>query len=145
MPLGIFVAAATAITIFIIAASYSQIVEVFPGGGGGYLVASKLLSPGLGMTSGCALLVDYVLTISLSIAAGTDALFSSLPERLQPYKLIVASAGVLLLVVMNLRGVRESVMTLTPIFLLFLLTHIVAVVVSHRRARPRAGCPRGAH
>jgi amino acid transporter len=62
--LGIFVAIATAVTIFIIAASYSQIVEVFPSGGGGYLVASKLLGPGLGMASGCALLVDYVLTIS---------------------------------------------------------------------------------
>ena len=47
--LGIFIAAATAITIFIIAASYSQIVEVFPSGGGGYLVASKLLTPTLGM------------------------------------------------------------------------------------------------
>src|ERR1700690_1920888 len=70
IPLGVFVAAATALTIFVIAASYSQIVEVFPSGGGGYLVASKLLSPGLGMASGCALLVDYVLTISLSIAAG---------------------------------------------------------------------------
>ena len=128
VPLGIFVAAATVITIFVIAASYSQIVEVFPSGGGGYLVASKLLSPGLGMASGCALLVDYVLTIALSIASGTDALFSSLPERWQPYKLVVASAGVLLLLVMNLRGARESVMTLTPIFLLFVLTHIVAVV-----------------
>ncbi len=128
VPLGIFVAAATALTIFVIAASYSQIVEVFPSGGGGYLVASKLLSPGLGMASGCALLVDYVLTISLSIAAGTDALFSSLPERLQHYKLVVASAGVLLLIVLNLRGVRESVMTLTPIFLVFLFTHAVAII-----------------
>jgi amino acid transporter len=128
VPLGIFVAAATVITIFVIAASYSQIVEVFPGGGGGYLVASKLLSPGVGMASGCALLVDYVLTIALSIASGTDALFSSLPQSLQPYKVIVASAGVLLLIVMNLRGVRESVITLTPIFLLFMITHVVAIV-----------------
>jgi amino acid transporter len=58
LTLGLFVAAATAVTIFIIAASYSQIVEVFPSGGGGYLVASKLLTPTLGMASGCALLVD---------------------------------------------------------------------------------------
>jgi amino acid transporter len=128
VPLGIFVAAATALTIFIIAASYSQIVEVFPSGGGGYLVASKLLSPGLGMTSGCALLVDYVLTIALSIASGTDALFSSLPASWQPMKLVVAAGGVFLLILLNMRGVRESVMTLTPIFLLFILTHIVAVI-----------------
>jgi amino acid transporter len=128
VPLGIFVALATALTIFVIAASYSQIVEAFPGGGGGYVVASKLLTPGLGMLSGCALLVDYVLTISLSIAAGADALFSSLPPEWQSFKLVVAAAGVVLLMVMNLRGVRESVVPLTPIFLLFLLTHIVAVV-----------------
>ena len=50
--LGIFVALGTAITVFIIASSYSQIIELFPSGGGGYLVASKLLSPGLGMISG---------------------------------------------------------------------------------------------
>ena len=128
VPLGIFVAAATALTIFIISASYSQIVEAFPGGGGGYVVASKLLTPGLGMLSGCALLVDYVLTISLSIAAGADALFSSLPAGWLPYKLLVSAAGVLLLMVMNLRGARESVVPLTPIFLVFVLTHVVAIV-----------------
>jgi amino acid transporter len=77
--LGIFVAAFTAVTIFIISASYSQIIELFPTGGGGYVVASKLLSPSLGMVSGCALLVDYVLTITLSVASGADALFSFLP------------------------------------------------------------------
>jgi amino acid transporter len=126
--LGIFVAIATAITIFIIAASYSQIVEVFPSGGGGYLVASKLLGPGLGMASGCALLVDYVLTISLSIASGSDALFSFLPLSLQPFKLLVAAGGVLVLILLNLRGVRESVVTLTPIFLIFIITHVVAIV-----------------
>jgi amino acid transporter len=126
--LGIFVAAATAITIFVIAASYSQIIEVFPGGGGGYVVASKLLSPMLGMTSGCALLVDYVLTIALSIASGSDALFSSLPLSFQPYKIVVAAGGVLVLILLNLRGVRESVLTVTPIFLVFMVTHIVAIV-----------------
>jgi len=69
------------IPIFVTAASYSQVVEAFPGGG--YAVASKLLSPGLGMNSGCALLVDYALTIALSIASGTDALFSTLPAGWQ--------------------------------------------------------------
>jgi amino acid transporter len=126
--LGIFIAVATALTIFIIAASYSQIVEVFPSGGGGYLVASKLLGPGPGMASGCALLVDYVLTISLSIASGSDALFSFLPLSLQPYKLLVAAGGILVLILLNLRGARESVVTLTPIFLVFILTHVAAIV-----------------
>src|SRR3989338_4456610 len=65
--LGIFVALASAFTIFVISNSYSQIVEVFPNGGGGYLVASKLLSPTFGMISGCALIIEYVLTITISI------------------------------------------------------------------------------
>ena len=126
--LGIFVALATAVTIFVIAASYSQIVELFPSGGGGYLVASKLLSPTGGMISGCALLIDYVLTITLSIASGTDAIFSFLPLALQPLKIALAVAGVLGLTVLNLRGVKESVAPLVPIFLLFLVTHTFAVL-----------------
>ena len=72
--LGIFVVLAVVVTIFVICTSYSQIVELFPTGGGGYVVASKLLSPRLGMLSGCALLIDYVLTIAISIASGADAI-----------------------------------------------------------------------
>jgi len=72
--LGIFIAIATAATIFVISACYSQVIELFPTGGGGYMVASRLLSPSLGMISGCALLIDYVLTITLSIASGADAI-----------------------------------------------------------------------
>jgi amino acid transporter len=137
--LGIFVALATAITIIIIASSYSQIVELFPGGGGGYLVASKLLTPTLGMVSGCALLIDYVLTITLSIASGADAIFSFFPIGWLHYKVLVAVLGVLLLVVLNLRGVRESVMPLVPIFLLFLVTHTFAVLYALLTHLPSIG------
>jgi amino acid transporter len=91
--LAIFVGIFTIITIFIISASYSQLIERFPSGGGGYLVASKLLSPWVGMLSGCALLIDYVLTITISIASGADALFSFLPMDWQGYKLIFALAA----------------------------------------------------
>jgi amino acid transporter len=128
--LGIVVALATAFTIFMIAASYSQIVDLFPSGGGGYLVASKLLSPTIGMVSGCALLIDYVLTITISVASGADAIFSFLPLSLQPLKLGLAVAGVLLLTVLNLRGVKESIAPLVPVFLLFLATHVFAIVYS---------------
>src|SRR5476651_1730282 len=83
--LAMFVALACVATIAIICVSYSQIIELFPGGGGGYLVASKLLSPNAGVVSGCALLVDYVLTIAISIAAGADALFSVLPAEWLPW------------------------------------------------------------
>jgi len=66
---------ASVITIVIISTSYSQIIEAFPTGGGGYLVASKLLNPQVGMISGSALLIDYMLTISVSLASGADAIF----------------------------------------------------------------------
>jgi amino acid transporter len=132
--LGIFVAIGTAITIFVIGTSYSQVVELFPSGGGGYLVASKLVSPSFGMISGCALLIDYVLTIAISIASGSDALFSFLPEHMYRYKLEFALLGVIFMTLLNLRGVRESVLPLVPIFLIFVLTHIFTIVyalVSH--------------
>jgi amino acid transporter len=126
--LAVFIALATAITIFIVTASYSQIVEQFPAGGGGYVVASKLLSPSVGLVSGCALLIDYVLTITVSIASGANALFSFLPESWQDMKLPLAVLGVGILVLLNLRGVRESVIPLTPIFLVFVATHVFVIL-----------------
>jgi amino acid transporter len=125
--LAIFVALFTALTIFIISASYMQIIELFPAGGGGYMVASRLLSPGLGMLAGSALVIDYVLTIAVSISSGSDALFSFLPAQWYPYKIWVACLGVLVLILLNLRGVRESVVPLVPIFLAFLVTHVFAI------------------
>ncbi len=126
--LGIFVAFGSGITIFIIAASYSHIIELFPSGGGGYLVASKLLSPELGMISGCALLIDYVLTITISVASGADAIFSFLPHSWLSYKLEFAIFGVLILLILNLRGIKEAVIPLVPVFLLFVFTHLFAIM-----------------
>ena len=128
--LSIFVALGSALTIFIISASYSQIIELFPTGGGGYLVASKLLSPNVGMISGCALLIDYVLTITVSVASGADAIFSFLPVQWQVFKLEFAAAGLMLLIILNLRGVKESVTVLIPVFMLFVLTHLFAIFYS---------------
>jgi amino acid transporter len=126
--LGIFVGLGTVVTIFVISASYSHIVELFPTGGGGYFVATKLLSPWVGMISGCALLIDYVLTISVSIASGADALLSFLPAPWHEYKLHLAGIIVIMMVLLNMRGVRESVIPLVPIFVTFLLTHIFVIV-----------------
>jgi len=128
--LSILVGIAAVITIFVISSSYNQIVELFPSGGGGYLVASKLLSPTVGMISGCALLIDYVLTITLSVAAGADAIFSLLPESYFQYKVAVAVAILIVLIIINLRGIKESVLVLMPIFLVFVLTHIAGLVIA---------------
>ncbi|MEI7641076.1 MAG: APC family permease [bacterium] len=126
--LGIFVAIASAITVFVISSSYSQIIELFPGGGGGYLVASKLLSPAAGVVSGSALIIDYVLTISLSVASGSDALFSFLPPEYQHFKLPFALVGLTILTIMNMRGVKESIAPLVPIFLIFIGTHVFIIL-----------------
>jgi amino acid transporter len=122
--LAVFLALLTALTVFIISASYMQTIEQFPTGGGGYVVASKLLGANPGLVSGCALVIDYVLTISISIASGADAIFSFLPAQWQPVKFWVCILVVLLLVGMNLRGVKESVVTLLPIFLAFVVMHV---------------------
>src|SRR5690349_17358185 len=138
--LSVFVALAAVLTIAAICASYSQIIELFPTGGGGYLVASKLLSPRLGVVSGCALIVDYVLTISISIASGADALFSMAPTAWLQWKLPFAVCGVALMTLINLRGVRESVLLCVPVFFLFLLTHgfaIVYTLVTHAGDLPQ--------
>lgn len=132
--LSLFVAAAVVLTIIIICASYSQIIEQFPTGGGGYLVASKLLSPTVGMVSGCALIVDYILTIATSIAAGADAIFSMLPPSWISHKTEWAAFGVVFLTLINLRGVKESVMIWVPVFLLFIGTFTFAIfygIVTH--------------
>ena len=126
--LALFVALASVITITAICASYSQTIALFPTGGGGYLVASKLLSPVMGVVSGSALLVDYVLTITISIASGADALFSILPGPWLPWKLVVAYAGVIGLTLINMRGVKESVMLWVPVFFLFVATHAFAII-----------------
>jgi amino acid transporter len=119
----------TAVTVFVISASYSQIIELFPTGGGGYLVATKLLGPNAGLVSGSALVVDYMLTITISVASSADALFSFLPVGLQPVKIYADIILVFALIFLNLRGVKESVMILLPIFLLFIAMHFVAILL----------------
>ena len=137
--LSLFVAAATMITIVVICASYSQIIEAFPGGGGGYVVASKLLSPTVGVVSGCALIGDYILTIAISVASGTDAVFSLLPESWLGYKTAFAAAGIVFLTLLNLRGVRESVLVWVPVFFLFVVSYAVGItygIVAHANELP---------
>jgi amino acid transporter len=129
--LAVFLALATALTVFIISYAYTRVIEQFPSGGGGYVVATKLLGPRAGVVSGCALLVDYVLTITTSVAAGGDALFDLFPAVLRTnhtLKLLCEMAVLGILVILNMRGVKESVEAVMPIFLAFLATHAVLIL-----------------
>jgi amino acid transporter len=132
--LAIYLAIATAFTIFIISYAYIQVIELFPSGGGGYRVATKLLGPYAGLISGSALIVDYILTISISIASGVDAIFSFLPPGWDNAKLVLEILAILLLSILNLRGMKESIKFLMPVFLGFVVTHIILVsygIISH--------------
>jgi amino acid transporter len=131
--LAVFLALATALTVAVIATSYSQIIQRFPSGGGGYIVATHLLSPGLGVVSGSALVIDYVLTIAVSVASGVDALLSFASHADSPLKIPLCLAVILVLVALNLRGVKESVTVLMPIFVVFVITHAVLIVGSLAR------------
>ncbi len=126
--LAVVLAAMMATTVLLISSAYSRIIEEFPHGGGGYVVATKLLGRRAGVVSGAALLVDYVLTITISIAAAGDALFSFLPFAWHAWKLPVEVLLIAGLTTLNARGVRESVISLAPVFVLFVVTHAILIL-----------------
>lgn len=126
--LAIFLAIMTAVTVGVISFAYSLLIEHFPGGGGGYVVSTKLLGRHAGVVSGSALIVDYILTITVSICAGADAIFSFLPVGWHELKLPSTLALLAILVLLNLRGVKESIKVLLPIFLVFVLTHALLIL-----------------
>jgi amino acid transporter len=123
--LALFLALATAFTVFVISYAYSRIIEHFPYGGGGYIVATHTIGQTAGVISGSALLVDYVLTITVSLASCGDAIFSFLPAQYHMFKVPFVIVLIIFLVLINLRGVKESVTILIPIFLVFLATHVL--------------------
>ncbi|MBI5587495.1 MAG: APC family permease [Deltaproteobacteria bacterium] len=126
--LAVVLAFATALTVFIISYAYTRIIEVFPHGGGGYIVASHMLGEKMGVVSGCALLVDYVLTITVSIAACSSAIFSFIPLQYQAFRVPFAFFLIVALIVLNIRGVKESIAVLTPIFVAFVSTHALLLL-----------------
>ena len=134
---------ATALTVFIISYAYSRIIEYFPSGGGGYIVATHTLGEKAGVLSGSALLVDYMLTITVSIVSCGDAIFSFFPASYQPYKTPFEILAILFLVVINLRGIKESVTLLAPIFILFVVTHVLMIGYGVLKHIPEIGAVAG--
>jgi amino acid transporter len=132
--MALFLALGTALTVFIISYAYSRIIEHFPHGGGGYIVATHMLGEKAGVISGSALIVDYILTITVSIASCADAIFSYFPAGLQKYKIFFAAFLIVLLIVLNIRGIKESITGLAPIFITFIVTHVILLgygIISH--------------
>lgn len=125
--LTLFVMLGMVVSVFVIAMSYNQVIELFPSGGGGYKVSSQLLGPVAGVVSGSALIVDYVLTIAISIASGADAIYSFFPHQFLVTKLPVEFLLIGFFIYMNLRGVKESIKVVMPLFLAFVITHLILI------------------
>ncbi len=100
-------AIAIAVLLAIVASSYNQTIHAYPNGGGSYIVSHENLGQLPGLTAAASLLTDYVLTVSVSISAGVAALTSMVPV-LYPYRVLLGLAFIGLMMVLNLRGVRES-------------------------------------
>lgn len=101
------VAGAIAVLLIIVVLSYAQLIHAYPSGGGAYTVAKENLGVGAGLVAGAALLIDYVLTVAVSVAAGIAAITSA-HQALLPYRIWLTVAAVILVLLANLRGARES-------------------------------------
>ncbi len=102
-----WVALAVVVLLVVVVLSYRQVVHAYPGGGGSYEVVTQNLGRGAGMVVAASLMVDYVMTVAVSVAAGVDNIVSALPG-LNSERVSIAVGFVILLTLMNLRGVRES-------------------------------------
>ncbi|MEE2814516.1 MAG: APC family permease [Actinomycetota bacterium] len=107
LTLSPWVAAAVVLLLIVVVLSYRQLIKAYPSGGGDYEVASTNLGEVPGVVVAAALLVDYVLTVAVSIASGVDNIISAVPQ-LDPWRVELAVGFVILIVVVNLRGVREA-------------------------------------
>lgn len=108
--------------------SYRQIIYAYPQGGGAYIVSKENLGEKPGLIAGGSLLVDYILTVAVSISAGTDAITSAFPA-LHDYHVPIAIFLVLVIMILNLRGLSESASILAYPVYLFVVALLVLIAV----------------
>ncbi|MCL6480414.1 MAG: APC family permease [Firmicutes bacterium] len=101
--------------------SYGQLIRAYPSGGGAYTVAKENLGVGAGLVAAAALLIDYILTVAVSVAAGVAAIVSAFPVLL-PYRALLGALAIAILTLVNLRGARESARAFAPPVYTFLVT-----------------------
>jgi len=122
------IALAIGVLLIILTISYRQVIEAYPNGGGAYLVAKENLGINYGLIAGAALLIDYVLTVSVSVAAGVENIASAIP-LLQTYKEFLGAGFVLLITWINLRGFRGSAGLFALPTYFFVLSVILMLIV----------------
>ncbi|WP_341779484.1 APC family permease [Levilactobacillus sp. HBUAS70063] len=124
----LWVAALVLVLLFAITLSYQQIIHAYPTGGGAYVVASTNWGQSAGLVAGGSLLVDYMLTVAVSTTSGTEAITSAIPA-LSPYSVLVSVLIVIGIMLLNLRGMRESASFLTGPVYFFILMIVVMIGV----------------
>jgi amino acid transporter len=117
--------------LFLLAAlilSYRQIIFSYPHGGGAYVVSKENLGEKAGLIAGGSLLVDYILTVAVSVSAGTDAITSAFPS-LHPHTVFIACILVVFITILNLRGITESATILAYPVYLFVIALFILIIV----------------
>lgn len=132
LSLAMPVAAAIAILLVIVSFSYRQTIKAYPKGGGSYIVAKDNLGTLPSLTAGGALLIDYVLTVAVSLSAGVSAIVSAIPG-LEPYRVVMALIFITILTLTNLRGLRESGAIFSIPTYAFLITIFVMLIAGFYR------------
>ena len=128
------------VLLIIVYFSYLQTIEAYPGGGGSYTVARENLGVSAGLLAAAALMIDYVLVVAVGISAGVGALVSAVPNLL-PHTLLLCLGVLVVIAIVNLRGVRDSgVVFMIPTYL-FVLTLLVAIGVGCYKALLSGGHP----
>ncbi|MFE1646331.1 APC family permease [Microbacterium sp. P01] len=123
-----WIAAAVVFLLIVVVVSYRQLIKAYPSGGGDYEVASKNLGEVPAVVVASALLVDYVLTVAVSVASGVDNIISALPG-LNPLRVELAVVFIIIIVIVNLRGVREASLVFAIPTYLFIGSVVVMIVV----------------
>lgn len=122
------IAAFVIILLISLTLSYRQIIHAYPHGGGAYVVSSENLGKNAGLISGGSLLIDYMLTVAVSVSAGAEAITSAIPA-LYGHQVVISVTIVLLLMMLNLRGLRESAsFLLFPVYTFILVISLLIVV-----------------
>jgi amino acid transporter len=122
IPIGI----AIIMLLFIITISYQQTIDAYPNGGGAYTVAKENLGQTAGLIAGASLLIDYILTVAVSVASGVENIASAAPE-LMPHKELIGVFVILVIMLFNLRGLRESANVFALPTYFFILSFVVLI------------------
>lgn len=135
---NLFIGATITLLMIIVGTSYWQTIHAYPHGGGSYIVASDNLGIWPGLIAGAALLIDYVLTVSVSVSSGVDALVSAITP-LAPYSVPLGVFCILLIMVVNLRGIRESGTIFAAPTYLFVVSFLIMILAGVLHAATSAG------